>query len=194
MEYWLLQDSVRQALAHFSQWPEPIPPEELKRQHDELVMDKIQTTMHHVYEGLLELRLFSQFDPQQGDSLVEYQRRLAEHYRPTDVPAKGDLSTLMGLIHDHCSFEFVMARYHYLISDILAAQVFATFERRGLQDSEAVRQCGLEFRRLFKTPGDTAQDTMTAVAKFSGQNPPILDHLKKYYKATNLNEVKVSQT
>jgi Zn-dependent oligopeptidase len=181
MEYWLLQDPIRQSLAHFSQWPDTIPSEELQRQREELIMDKIHTTMHHIYEGVLELQLFSQFDPKQGDSLVEFQRRLAEHYRPTDIPAKGDLSTLMGLIHDHCSFEFVLARYHYLISDILAAQVFSVFERKGFQDADAMRQCGLEFRRLLSTPGVTAHDTLDAIAKFSGQKPLLMEHLLKYY-------------
>jgi Zn-dependent oligopeptidase len=148
MEHWVFEESILQTLAHWS--GTTIPDEVIQQVQKQRRHSKIDESLRRVFLGRLELELFTP-TRQDDESLVAMQRRLAEQYVSHDLLPKSDLSPMVQLVGANGTKP--VAQYRYLVSELISADIFATFKEAGLSNREEVARLGEQFKDILLAPG-----------------------------------------
>ena len=123
--------------------------------------------MRQLFFGILDVNLHSTFDPVNGGSPFDLQRELARKY-----------TVMMPLEEDRflCSFGHIFAGgyaagyYSYKWAEVMSADAFAAFEEVGLDNEDAVRKIGRQFRHTVLGMGG-GEHPSVVFKTFRGRDP-----------------------
>ena len=153
-----------QTLAHVSGAAEPFPAELVEQLREQRVAEKVHIMNQRAFLGQLELELFSHRD----ESLVSFQRRLAQEYVPQDLPEQNDLTPLLKVMSD-CANDRNICRYRYLFGEVMSSDIYTLFQEAGVENQEKMRELGIRLRETMLEPGGLL-DGKAAFRAFRGQD------------------------
>ena len=125
--------------------------------------------------GMTDLSLHDQYDPDDGESVFELQRRISE---------KTSVLPLLPEDRSLCAFQHIFAGgyaagyYSYKWAEVLSADAFSAFEEAGLADEQQVAAAGRRFRDTVLALGG-GRHPMQVFKDFRGREPnpePLLRH------------------
>jgi len=166
MEHWLLEESILQTLAHFSQSVDGIPSEVVDKVRRQRLLQKTSEMSRRAFLGDLELQFYLRSDDAE-ESLVALQHRIANQHIPHDLPAKHDLTPLLSIAESNARGKHI-AQYRYLLSEMISADLFSTFREGDINDPVEMRRIGTNCRRHLLEP--VAFLDSQAFEKFTGRS------------------------
>jgi oligopeptidase A len=146
MENWCYHRETVKGFARHWETGEELPAELF----DKLVMQRVygqgMMAMRQTYFGQLDMELHGEGykGKEGGESVFEVQKRVAAEYSQHMLPIEGDRFL--------CAFNHIFGGgyaagyYSYKWAEVMSADAFGKFEEAGLEDEEAVRRVGMEFR------------------------------------------------
>jgi len=124
-------------------------------------------SLRQLHFACTDLELHHNFEPGQGESVFDRERRVAER---TTVMAPHPEDRFL------CSFSHIFAGgysagyYSYKWAEVLSADAFSAFEDAGLDDEEAVVATGRRFRDTVLALGG-GRDPLSVFVDFRGREP-----------------------
>jgi len=123
-----------------------------------------------LYFGQMDMELHSKFDPtnDEGETIFDVQRRVAEKYSPYNMPLDEDRFL--------CAFSHIFAGgysagyYSYKWAEVMSADAFGAFEDVGLDNDEEVIKVGRKFRDTVLSLGGAVPPT-DVFRDFRGRDP-----------------------
>ena len=146
---WLQNDGFLHRLAQLSQDEMILDDEMLKTLRTDLRNQKALELTNTMFLSALQFTVFENFDPRGDETLVSLQERLAKQYLPgSNLPDPSDLSPLLAVFQES-GIDQKFSAYGTLWSEVLAATVYATFQKTDLRDKDEVARLGTGIRDLF---------------------------------------------
>lgn len=120
------------ALLELSESTDPFSHAEIEAALVQQSSDKCLQVAQQLFDGKLELELFSSKLDLHNDSILALQRDLARKYIPHDVPSASDLAPLAETFHEVVARGRQVSGYRYLLGDVVSANLF-----RDLQEEQS---------------------------------------------------------
>jgi len=130
------------------------------------------------FYGSLETTLFSDFDLQGGESIIDLQHRMAQELIPHDVPDKKNITPLVEIMQENASGRSV-GWYRYLWCDTISASVFDRFKTAYAEDASSMPKLREQFRKQFLERG-AAIDVVSIINEFELEKPDIDALVQRY--------------
>jgi oligopeptidase A len=173
MENWCYDRATIYGFAKHWETGEPMPEEMFQKLKQQRVYGAGMMSCRQLVFGQIDMELHSSFDAEagekgRGESIFDVQRRVAAKYTPYLLPLPEDRFL--------CSFSHIFAGgyaagyYSYKWAEVMSADAFSAFEEVGLDNEEAVRQVGMQFRETVLSLGG-GENPMEVFKQFRGREP-----------------------
>jgi len=146
MENWCYDEKTVYGFAKHYETKEPLPKDLFEKLKEQRTYGAGMMCMRQLYFGQLDMELHARYDPATStESIFDVQKRVAAEYSSHLPPLEGDRFL--------CAFNHIFGGgyaagyYSYKWAEILSADAFGAFEDVGLENEEAVKQVGREFRK-----------------------------------------------
>lgn len=170
MENWCYDEPTVYGFANHYETGEPLPKELFEKLKAQKTYNAGMMACRQLYFGQMDMELHSKFDPtnDEGETIFDVQRRVAEKYSPYNMPLDEDRFL--------CAFSHIFAGgysagyYSYKWAEVMSADAFGAFEDVGLDNDEEVIKVGRKFRDTVLSLGGAVPPT-DVFRDFRGRDP-----------------------
>ncbi len=165
MENWCWEREALDLFARHHETDKPIPEEMFMRMQQVRTFRSAYQAMRQLGFAALDLSLHTCYDPAEHGDVIAYARDHAQAFSPAPLPA--DYAMISGFGHLFASaVGYAAGYYSYKWAEVLDADAFTQFQRRGVFD----RETGLAFRREILARGNT-DEPEALFSRFMGRAP-----------------------
>ena len=180
MEYMVYEKSVLSIIARDSKG-NTLPDDIVMKLQRSRMIEKCYQLCHRIFLSQLEVEIFSNFDPNNGDeTIIALQSRLAEKYCHFDPPPKGNIDPLIEIFQNNAIGKEV-AQYRYLWSEVMSADAYDFITS---DEGKDLKLNGTKFREAFLF-GAGSISTEKSFHTFRGREP----FLEPYLKMLNIEKL-----
>ncbi|MEZ4453672.1 MAG: M3 family metallopeptidase [Nannocystaceae bacterium] len=165
MENWCWERGALDLFARHYETGAPIPGDLLEKMLRARNYRSASATMRQLGFAAVDLALHTTYDPAKDGDPLEFGRRLAADFAPTELP--DDYAMLAGFTHIFAgAVGYAAGYYSYKWAEVLDADAFTRFQREGILDPEV----GAAFRESILARGDS-DDPLALFRSFMGRDP-----------------------
>merc|ERR1712127_937856 len=170
MENWCYDEPTVYGFAKHYETGEALPKEMFEKLKQQKTFNAGMMACRQLYFGQMDMELHSKFDPtnDEGETIFDVQKRIAEKYSPYNMPLEEDRFL--------CAFGHIFAGgysagyYSYKWAEVMSADAFGAFEDVGLDNDEEVIKVGKQFRDTVSSLGGAVPPS-DVFKQFRGRDP-----------------------